>query len=125
MTRKSALLTVAVFLLALSFVFISFHSLSATPVPGETPDIILKISDLDKHLDIIDQVFGGGEEQPGNSLSTQIRQFFQNTDWIDPNRSMVLGVAIKDPQPTAAALIPFRQPNEAFQSMYGATLEKD
>jgi hypothetical protein len=38
---------------------------------------------------------------------------------------MVLGVVIKDPQPTAAALIPFRQPNEAFQSMYGATLEKD
>ena len=125
MIRKSALSTLAVFLLALSLVVINIQSLSATPVPGETPDIILKINDLEKHLNIIDQVFGDNKGQSGNSLSTQVRQFLQSTDWIDPKRSMVFGVAIKDPQPISAALIPFRTPNEAFQAQYGAILEND
>ena len=74
MTRKSALLTFVVFVLALSFVLIGFQSLSATPVPGETPDIILKINDLEKHLDIIDQVFGGGQAQPGDAAHGVVRQ---------------------------------------------------
>jgi hypothetical protein len=125
MTRKSAHLMLVVSMLTLSFVFVTFQSLSATPVPGETPDILLKISDLEKNLNTIDQVFGGGNEQSANNLSTQIRQFLQSTDWIDPDRSMVAGMVLKDPQPTAAVLIPFRKPNEAFQSMYGATLDKD
>ena len=61
MTRKSVLLTLAVFLLALLFVFMSYQPLPATPVPGETPDIILKINDLEKNLDLVDQVFGSAD----------------------------------------------------------------
>jgi hypothetical protein len=38
---------------------------------------------------------------------------------------MVLGVVIKDPQPIAAALIPFLEPNEAFQTNYAAIAETD
>ena len=123
MTRKSVLLTVAVFLLALLFVFMSYQPLPATPVPGETPDIILKINDLEKNLDLIDQVFGSADAQSGQSLSAPIRQFLHDTKWIDPSRAMVFGVTIKEPQPVAAALVPFRQPNEAFQSQYNATVE--
>ena len=48
-----------------------------------------------------------------------------STNWIDHSRAMVLGVVIKDPQPIAAALIPFREPNEAFQSNYTAIAERD
>jgi hypothetical protein len=125
MTRKPVLLTFVVFLVALSFVFMSFQPLSATPVPGETPDIILKINDLEKNLNIIDQVFGSAEAQPGQSPSAVIRQFLQGTNWIDPSRAIVFGVAVREPQSISAALVPFRQPNEGFQSSYGATLEKD
>ena len=125
MTRKSVLLTVAVFLLALFIVFMSYQPLPATPVPGETPDIILKINDLEKNLDLIDQVFGSSDAQSGQSLSAPIRQFLQTTEWVDPSRAMVFGVTIKEPQPVSAALVPFRRPNEAFQSQYNATAEND
>jgi len=125
MSRKSNLLKFAIVILALSFVFSAFKPLSATPVPGETPDIIVKIGDLEKNLNLLDEVFGTGSAQTGSSFSAQIRQFLQSTDWVDSSRAIVIGVVIKDPQPVAAVLVPFRQPNAAFESNYGAFAEND
>jgi hypothetical protein len=104
---------------------IAFRPLSATPVSGESPDIILKVSDLEKHFNILEDVFGSEGEQSGISISELVRQMLLSTNWIDHSRAMVLGVAIEDPQPIAVALIPFLQPNEAFQMNYAAIAEMD
>jgi hypothetical protein len=123
MNHKSLLSASLIFLLVLFSVVIALRPLSATPVSGESPDIILKISDLEKNLNLIDHVLGIDESSDGASLSNQIRQLLQTTDWIDPSRSIVVGVELKDPQSTAALLIPFRQHNEAFQTNFGARSE--
>jgi hypothetical protein len=123
MKKKFILSTMVVFILVLSIVVIALRPLSATPVSGESPDIILKITDLEENLNLIDHILGIGESPDGASLSNQIRQLLQTTDWIDPSRSIVVGVELKDPQSTAALLIPFRQRNEAFQTNFGASSE--
>ncbi|UCE52419.1 MAG: tetratricopeptide repeat protein [Desulfobacterales bacterium] len=125
MSRKLNLLKFAIVMLALSFIFSVFRPVSATPIPGETPDIIIKINDLEKNLNLLDEIFGAGSAQTGASFSAQIRQLLQSTNWIDHSRAIVIGVVIKEPQPIAAALIPFQQPNEAFRAIYSASAEKD
>jgi len=123
MNHKSVLSASVVLILVLSIVVITLRPLSATPVSGESPDIILKITDLEKNLNLIDYILGTGESSEGASLSNQIRKLLQSTDWIDPSRSIVVGVELKDPQSTAALLIPFRQQNEAFRTNFGASSE--
>ncbi|MGD9307183.1 MAG: hypothetical protein PVF79_23170, partial [Desulfobacterales bacterium] len=125
MKNKFVLPKMVIFLSVLFIVVMALRPLSATPVSGEAPDIILKINDLEKNLNLIDQVLGIGESPDGASLSNQIRQLLQTTDWIDPSRSIIVGVELIDPQPTAALLIPFRLHNEAFQINFGASSEKN
>jgi len=125
MSRKSKLQNVAILFLAVSFVLLALRPLAATPVPGESPDFVIKISDLEKNLTLLDNVFGKGDTQVGASFSAQIRQMLQDTNWIDHSRAIVIGVVIQEPMPIAAALVPFRQPNEAFQANYNASKATD
>ncbi len=121
MTRKSVLSTGFIFVLVFSLVFIGPRSLGATPVPGNTPDIIIKINDFEKNLEILKEVFGPGDQQSLNFL----KQMLFGTDWIDPSRAVVFGVYVEETQSRSAVLIPFRQPNPEFQAQYNASNEKD
>jgi hypothetical protein len=121
MTRKSVLSTGFIFLLVFSFVFVGPRSLEATPVPGNTPDIIIKINDFEKNLELLKEVFGPGDQQSLNFL----RQMLFGTEWIDPERAIVFGVYVEETQSRSAVLIPFRQPNPDFQSQFNASNEKD
>jgi hypothetical protein len=121
MTRKSVLSTCLIFLLAFSFIFTDFLPLGATPVPGNTPDIIIKINDFERNLEILKDVFGPGDQQSLNFL----RQMLFGTEWIDPSRAIVFGVYVEETQARSAVLIPFRQPNPAFQAQFNASNEKD
>ena len=125
MKNKFGLSTTAISFLVLFMVVIALRPLWATLVAGESPDIILKVNDLDKHVNILDDVFGSEGQSAGISISGLVRQMLLSTSWIDHSRAMVLGVVIKDPQPIAVALIPFLQPSEAFQSNYTAIAEAD
>ena len=125
MNYKSVVSASVIFFSALFLIVIGLRPLSAAPVSDDTPDIILKVNDLEKHINILDDVFGSDGQQSGISISGMIRQMLLNINWIDHSRAMVLGVVIKDPKPIAVALIPFVQPNEAFQSNYAAIAEKD
>jgi hypothetical protein len=125
MKNKLALSASAIFLVVVFIVVIALRPLSATPVSGESPDIILKINDIEKHFNILEDVFESEGAQSGISLTGLVRQMLSSLNWIDHSRALVLGAVVKDPQPIAAALIPFLQPNEAFQSNYAAIAEED
>jgi hypothetical protein len=121
MIRKSVFSTGFIFLLVLSFVFIGLQPSGATPVPEDTPDIIIKINDFEKNLEIMKAVFGPGDQQSLNFL----RQMLFGTEWIDPSRAIVFGVYVEETQSRSAVLIPFRQPNPDFASQFNASNEKD
>jgi len=125
MKRKPVLSNYVAAVLVLAAVIAIFQSLSANAAGVSTPDIIVKISDLEKNLKILDQINGQDPDQAGASLSDQMRAFLHSTDWIDPGRSAVIGIELKEPQPSLVALIPFRQPSEAFQNSTNALPEKD
>jgi len=121
MTRKIVFSTGFIFLLVFSLIFIGPRSLGATPVPGDTPDIIIKINDFEKNLELLKEVFGPGDQSSLNFL----KQMLFGTEWIDPSRPIVFGVFVEETQSRSAVLIPFRQPNADFQSQFNASNEKD
>ena len=121
MTRKFVFSTGFMYLLLFSMVFSGPQMLGATPVPGNTPDIIIKINDFEKNMELLQEVFGPGDQQSLNFL----KQFLFGTDWIDPSRAVVFGVYVEETQSRSAVIIPFRQPNPEFQNQYNASNEKD
>ena len=125
MNHKSVFSAALISFLVLFIVVIALGPLWATSVSGESPDIIIKINDLEKNFDILDDVFGSEIEHSDISITQLVRQLILNANWIDHSRALVLGVVIQDGQPIAAALIPFLRPDEAFQANYAAITEKD
>jgi hypothetical protein len=87
---------------------------------GSDLDIVIKISQLDKALAIIDDFAAAEPGQPLGSPTLLLRGMLQGTDWIDPTRLIVIAGNFVYGQLEAAALIPFRHPNEGFQSTYQA-----
>jgi hypothetical protein len=83
-------------------------------------DIILKIEKLDETLNVIDYLIGTDTRQPEKSPTAMLKAMLQGTDWIDPKRSVVIAMQIQEPQPLVVVLVPFRKPNEIFQSMFNA-----
>jgi len=121
MNPKFASLKYVPGILALLSVLVVFQPISTASAAIGSPDIIVTVSDLERNLKLLDEVAG----PDGASVSNQLKAFLQSTDWIDPSRSAVIGIEIKDPQPSIVSLVPFRRPNEAFQSSTSAALEKD
>jgi tetratricopeptide (TPR) repeat protein len=117
-SAKSVLLKFLVGLL-----FISIASPAWTVERGEHPfGITLKISRLAQTLDRIDALMQ--EMQPNSRRSTtqMLRGMFQGTDWIDPQRVIVVGVDIQASPAQVAAFIPILQPQESFRQAFNATL---
>ena len=83
-------------------------------------DMVVKITRIQETLDLIDDLAG---MEPGQSPSAQLKGMLQGTDWIDPTRSIVIGlefIAGQGQQPKASLLVPFREANEDFQSTFNA-----
>jgi len=68
-------------------------------------------------------------EPPASSPSFFLRPFLFGTDWIDPARSIVIGIHFNkmqaDEKPVMAAVIPFVRQNEDFHIAYNATAKMD
>ncbi len=94
--------------------------LFAAQEPAAPPDILIKISHLDKSLEVIDALAAAAGPESGISPGAMVKGMLQGTDWIDFSRPMVIGVEIKDPKPETALFIPFKKPNPAFQTAYQA-----
>ena len=84
-------------------------------------DIIVKIGHLDKTLNLIDDLARSDTNQPALSVGSMLRGFLQGTEWIDPDRLIIIGVMLEEPKPEMAVLIPFRHPNPNFQNTFNAS----
>jgi tetratricopeptide (TPR) repeat protein len=92
------------------------------------PDVVVKVIQLDKILETVDRISEAIPTQKQSSPSTLLRSMLMGTSWIDTDRAIVAGAFLKkDPaqQPDAAALIPFKKPNDDFQMNYNAIAGSD
>jgi hypothetical protein len=94
--------------------------LSAQECPKHSPEILIKISQLEKTLGTIDELLDLKPAQTMNSYTTLLKKMLMGTHWIDPTRSIAMIFDTNHAQPSMAALIPFQQPNENFQKAFNA-----
>ncbi|MCF8111668.1 MAG: tetratricopeptide repeat protein [Desulfobacteraceae bacterium] len=120
---------IPVFLLSfLAVLFILFLSpASAQTQPGA--DIVVRIAKIEQALDVIDEIFEPVDRQSKMPPSAQLRAMLMGTDWIDPDRAVVIGLNFYEDQmekePDMAVLVPFIQPNEDFATVHGAIKKSD
>ena len=101
-----------------------FCSVLATEDASQSLDLVIKISDLDEKLDLVNSLAGNDPSSTG-SPAAFVKQMLQGTEWIDPNRVIVLGGTVKQDQFEAAVLIPFKTPNPDFQTAMNASAGPD
>jgi len=125
MNRHAAIST----FLVIFFLFITINPGYSAEAPQSRPDIIIKISRLDQAINAIDKMAGTDIDQPTSSPSFLLRSMLFGTDWIDPNRSIVIGINFNkiqaDEKPKMTALVPFIRKNEDFHLSYNAVSKFD
>jgi len=118
MKIKPLRLWIFILLFAIALVFGADAAVPAEETTEPSLDVVIKISQLEKTLEVIDDVSGIDPRQPTKSPTAQIRVMAHGTKWIDPERSIVIGMKFVNGQPETALLIPFQQPNVNFQTAY-------
>jgi len=108
-------------------VFIFQTSLLIQAGFSQTPDAFIKINRLDKIIKIIDQsvVSASAKTAPSSSPGAMIKGLLHGTDWIDPSRSIIVGITFASVQPDILFFIPFVKPNENFRTSYNAIKGSD
>lgn len=116
-------------LLIVFFIFTSCTGANAEENSSDRPDIVIKISRLRQALEIIDKMAAADMDQPTVAPSFFLRSVLFGTDWIDPNRPIVIGINYENmtagAQPLMAALVPFVRKNDDFHISYGAIAKMD
>lgn len=93
---------------------------SAQGEAGEVPVLLIKIRNIDQLLNDVERLI---LMTPGSKEAQQfgmVRGMLQGTDWIDPERSSVVGLFWTGMTPSFVAMIPFRTVNAGFQSTFNA-----
>ena len=102
--------------LVIFFLFTSMGSVCSAEESPARPDIIIKISRLNQAISAIDKMAGTDIDNPTSSPSYILRSILFGTDWIDPNRAIVIGMDFNkiqtEEEPTITALVPFIRKNE-------------
>ncbi len=115
--------------LIIFFIFTACFSVNAAEKAENHPDIIIKISRLHQAIEVIDNMAAVDIDQPTSAPSFLLRSALFGTDWIDPARSIVIGINFDDmdsnAKPTMAALIPYIRKNDDFHISYGAVSKID
>ncbi|MBW2611779.1 MAG: tetratricopeptide repeat protein [Deltaproteobacteria bacterium] len=79
--------------------------------------LMVKISQLEKALDLIDAM---GTSDTGQPPTAMLRGMLQGMEWIDADRSIVLVLDKSGENPLSAILVPFRHTNPNFKQAYNA-----
>jgi hypothetical protein len=115
-----------------SFLFLSMAVVMGTfcPVRAQqeatsSPEILLKIGRVNETLDLIDRLGGADPNQPTKTLTGQLRAMLQGTHWIDPTRSIVLGLRFAAGEAKTSLLVPFRTENQGFEVAFNAVAGPD
>ena len=114
-----------VIILPVLFFLIAFFPLVfAAEEPSHSLDLVIKISNLEEKLQLINSLTGEGTSTD-NSPAVFINKVLQGTDWIDTDRLIVLGGLMNQDQFEGAALIPFKKPNPDVQASMKAAAGPD
>jgi hypothetical protein len=84
------------------------------------PQLLIKIHNIDQVLNSIDKLAPPSQDPAAAQPTVMARTMLMGTDWIDPMRSIVAAVVLKDVKPKCFVLIPFRTANANFQILSGA-----
>jgi len=85
-------------------------------------DLTLKISHLEKALDLIDSM---GMSDTGQLPTAAVRGMLQGVGWIDSERSIVLSWDTSGDHPYSAILVPYQRANPDFKAAYRALSRRD
>ncbi len=111
--------------LAMALMFPVGRGFAADREPGAGPHVLVKISRLNDALELIDAMASEWSDPSRGRPSAMLRGMIHGTDWIDPDRLIVIGVDLTDETPRIAALIPYRTVNETFEQAYAAKAGAD
>jgi hypothetical protein len=93
----------------------------AQEVTDQKPQLLIKIRNVDQLLKDVEKLISSVQRTNANPQPTAVfRSLLQGGDWIDKQRSIVVGVTLSEPKPKVVALIPFSTANPAFQAMTSA-----
>jgi len=108
-------------ILVLALIFQTHQPLLAQQTKTSPLNVVVKIRQLEKTLNLIDGLVESTAEKPMMSPTAFLKGMLQGTGWIDPDRLIILSVDLKDDKWTAMVLIPFRKRNDNFQAAFNAT----
>ncbi len=89
------------------------------------PQLLIKIRNIDQLLNDVERLIPSGEGTATTQQMAMLRGMLQGTDWIDPERSIVVGMVVQGDASNWIALIPYRTANANFQMAYGAIAGDD
>ncbi|MDJ0884502.1 MAG: tetratricopeptide repeat protein [Desulfobacterales bacterium] len=92
---------------------------------GQGPQLLIMIRNIDQLLNDVERLMPSGEGSATTQQMAMLRGMLQGTDWIDPERSIVLGMDTRGDASSWIALIPFRTANANFQMAYSAIAGED
>ncbi|MBW2591977.1 MAG: tetratricopeptide repeat protein [Deltaproteobacteria bacterium] len=95
------------------------------PPTASALDVVVKISRIENTLNLIDELAGSDTPQAKAPATAQIRAMLQGTDWIDPDRQIVIGLELAGEQYISGILIPHIRPNANFQAAFNAKIGSD
>lgn len=111
------------------FIFMTCIKANADENRSDRPDMVIKISRIRQTLDVIDKMAAADVDQQAVAPSFLLRSILFGTDWIDPERPIVIGINYENmtagAQPVMAALVPFVRENDDFHISYGAIAKTD
>ena len=92
----------------------------AQEISDQRPILLIKIPDIEKLLYEAQSLMPSTQGSNVQNQIMGIRMALFGTEWIDPERSIVAGLAMQDGKNSMVVLVPFRQPNPDFQKSYNA-----
>ncbi len=108
------------------FLFLGSTAIGKAAQPAVVnPDIVIKISHLNKTLNVIGGILDAISGDRGISPTDMLEKMLHGLEWIDFSRLIVVGIELKDPKPNGVAFIPFKTPSENFKNTWGATAGLD
>jgi len=113
---------ISAFLLCIILLAVGLLGSAVCPPTASALDVVVKISRIENTLHLIDELAGSDTPQAKAPATAQIRAMLQGTDWIDPDRQIVIGLEPAGEQYISGILIPYIRPNANFQAAFNAKI---
>jgi hypothetical protein len=92
---------------------------------GQSPTLMIKIRNIEQLLNDIGKLMPPTPGSQAGQPMDAVRGMLQGGDWIDPQRSVVIGMFSQGARTNLVAIFPFRAANMLFEKALNATVRKD